>query len=301
MADKKFEVLDGMLVSGNASFDSGVLFVDSVNNRVGVNRINPTTALDINGTVTATTFSGSGASLTSIPQSAVTDLGNDFLRSNSNDTYNGGTLTVNNSSTIQVTAGKILLNDAQKLAIGHTSSGNVEISFDATGDSMNVTSTAANVIFKTGAGTNVLYLDTATSSASVNSVPSAGFALYVSGDTRTVGELSATGDVVAYASDRRLKNIVSKIQNPLDKIEKISGYYFEWDKEACEEAGFVPAAEAEHGLIAQEVEEIMPEFVVPAPFNEEYKTLKYDRMVSLLVECIKELRQEIADLKDKIR
>lgn len=301
MADKKFEVLDGMLVSGNANFDSGVLFVDSVNNRVGVNKTNPADAVDVIGNVQVSgQFTGSGAGLTSIPQSAVTNLTTDYLRSNASDDLDASTLTLINSSIIKVSSGKIVVDEAQGLHVGQNST-NVHITVDATGDSMNVTSGAANIIFKKSTGTNVLYLDTSAVSASVNSAPSAGFALYVSGNSRTVGEFSATGDIVAYASDGRLKKILHRIEDPLEKISKINGYYFEWDKDACEEAGFVPAADAEHGLIAQEVEEIMPEFVVPAPFNDDYKTLKYDRMVSLLVECIKELKEEISDLKNKIK
>lgn len=61
----------GMTVAANANFDNGVLFVDGINNRVGVNNTGPTTALEVTGTATATTFAGSGASLTSLNASAL--------------------------------------------------------------------------------------------------------------------------------------------------------------------------------------------------------------------------------------
>lgn len=63
--------LGQLSVAANAAFDTNVLFVDTVTNRVGVNNSTPTTALEVTGTVTATTFAGSGASLTTLNASAI--------------------------------------------------------------------------------------------------------------------------------------------------------------------------------------------------------------------------------------
>ncbi len=58
------------VVPGGATFDGTTLVVDATNNRVGVGVASPTVALDVVGTVKATTFSGSGSSLSAVPASA---------------------------------------------------------------------------------------------------------------------------------------------------------------------------------------------------------------------------------------
>jgi hypothetical protein len=50
-------------------------------------------------------------------------------------------------------------------------------------------------------------------------------------------------------------------------------------------------------MIAQEIEQIIPQAIEPAPFDNEYKTIKYNRIIPLLVECIKEQQKQIDELK----
>ena len=99
------------------------------------------------------------------------------------------------------------------------------------------------------------------------------------------------------ASDKRLKENIIEISNPLDKIQQVRGIYFDWNQKSKEE-GFKAAREKnEIGMIAQEVEQIVPQAIEPAPFNNKYKTIKYDRLIPLLVECIKEQQKQIDELK----
>lgn len=120
------------------------------------------------------------------------------------------------------------------------------------------------------------------------------------------GKLSATDNIIAYYSDGRLKDIEGKIENPLEKIEKLNGVYYKQNKLA-EDFGFTNQRR-QVGLIAQEVEEVLPEVIDLAPFDmnvdngtsksgKNYMTLNYDRIVPLLVECIKDLKKEIDELK----
>jgi hypothetical protein len=119
-------------------------------------------------------------------------------------------------------------------------------------------------------------------------------ALIVTGGIGTSGDVFAGGDVVAYASsDRRLKDNIQPIQNPLQKINQIGGYSFEWnaDKQDIYRG-------KDYGVIAQEIEEILPELVE----NREngYKAVKYDRLVSLLIEGIKDLSKQVEELQQKL-
>jgi hypothetical protein len=119
-------------------------------------------------------------------------------------------------------------------------------------------------------------------------------------------KLQVWGDVVANYSDGRLKNIEGRIEKPLEKIQKLNGVYYT-QNELAKDFGF-KNEKRQVGLIAQEVNEVLPEVIDLAPFDsvgqtnqsksgENYMTLNYERIVPLLVECIKELKSEIEELK----
>ena len=114
----------------------------------------------------------------------------------------------------------------------------------------------------------------------------------------TCTSVTSSGDVIAYSSDDRLKDRTGGIQNALDKVSSLQGFYYNWN-ETAQELGFTD--EDQVGLSAQDVEAIMPEVVKSAPINEEhgtdYKTIQYEKLVPLLVESIKELKAEIDELK----
>ena len=128
--------------------------------------------------------------------------------------------------------------------------------------------------------------------------------------------ISAIGNVTAYASDIRLKENFKHIESPLEKLQKLNGYTFDWNGKN-KEIGFTPEQEKNDiGLIAQEVQEIMPQAVKPAPFDikwdsdkkenisksgENYLTVQYERLVPLLVEAIKEQQEQINTLKEEIK
>jgi len=118
--------------------------------------------------------------------------------------------------------------------------------------------------------------------------------LAINKDTFFSGTIQATGDVVAFASsDERLKDDIQPIKNPLDKINQISGNGFVWneDKQDIYKG-------KDYGVIAQEIEKVLPELVRENEWG--YKAVKYDKLVSLLIEGIKELSTEVNKLKNKI-
>ena len=110
----------------------------------------------------------------------------------------------------------------------------------------------------------------------------------------TAGEIRATNNVTAYYSDDRLKTRLGVIQNALDKLDAIEGFYYEAN-ELAQSLGYQIRKEV--GLSAQSVQKIMPEVVTAAPIDDKYLTIWYERLIPLLVEAIKELRSEVKALR----
>lgn len=117
------------------------------------------------------------------------------------------------------------------------------------------------------------------------------------GNISCAGSISANGDIIAYASDARLKKNVKVIPNALDKVKSLGGYEYDWDLEKTRRLGFQPTNPHEHGLLAQDVQKVMPDAVAKAPFNEDYLTVKYDRVVALLIAAVNEQQEQIAALR----
>jgi hypothetical protein len=110
----------------------------------------------------------------------------------------------------------------------------------------------------------------------------------------TAGEIRATNNITAYYSDDRLKTKLGDIDNALDKIDTLAGFYYEANQTA-QDLGYTVIREV--GVSAQSVQAIMPEVVAPAPIDDRYLTVRYERLVPLLIQGIKELRAEIKALK----
>ena len=113
----------------------------------------------------------------------------------------------------------------------------------------------------------------------------------------TFAQVSSTGDIIAYASDDRLKDRGNNIENALEKVESLNGFHFNWNDTANDLSEQFDKHVNHIGVSAQEVEEILPEVVQPAPVDGEYKTVQYEKLVPLLIEAIKELKSEIESLK----
>ena len=115
----------------------------------------------------------------------------------------------------------------------------------------------------------------------------------------TAGELRATNDITAfYSSDIALKENIVNIPSPMDLLSKINGVLFDWKQSYIDEKGgedgyFVRRNDV--GVIAQEVEKVMPEVV--ATRKDGIKAVKYDRLTALLIEAVKDLQDQITELK----
>jgi len=116
----------------------------------------------------------------------------------------------------------------------------------------------------------------------------------------TTGRIDATNDVVAFAtSDRRLKENIKPIDNALCKVIGVSGNTFDWKELNSEEIKTIHGNTGKDvGVIAQEIEKILPEAVTTR--NNGYKAVNYEKLVPLLIEAIKEQQKQINELKSKI-
>jgi hypothetical protein len=127
----------------------------------------------------------------------------------------------------------------------------------------------------------------------------------------TAGEIRATNNVTAYYSDRRLKNISGSISDALAKVNSLSGVFYT-NNSIANHYGYT-SKEQQVGVIAQEVQAVLPEAVKAAPFDttfidgrevsrsgEDYLTVQYEKLVPLLIEAIKELSAEVTALKKKL-
>ena len=161
------------------------------------------------------------------------------------------------------------------------------------GDGSNfVLETGATARTSIGLGTadNVEFEDTQVDSFGVGTAASG-----------TTGEIRATNDVTAfYSSDVALKENITNIPDPIEAIKKLNGVLFDWKKEYMDKRGgedgyFVRKKDV--GVIAQEVEKVLPEAVAQRPDG--IKAVKYDRLTCLLIEAVKKLSDQVDSLTKK--
>ena len=115
-------------------------------------------------------------------------------------------------------------------------------------------------------------------------------ALVVTGGVGVSGALNVGGDITAFSSsDVTLKENITPIQNAVDKVLSISGNTFRWNEKS------VYNGEEGTGIIAQEIEALELPGVTETR-QDGTKAVRYDRLVPLLIEAIKELDGKIKSL-----
>ncbi len=167
--------------------------------------------------------------------------------------------------------------------------------------------TASNV-------TTLISSSTAGSASSLNTsgnyqVNSLGVGTAASG---VAGEIRATNNITAYYSDARLKNVVGNIQNALASVCTLNGVVYT-SNEVAASYGYT-SQEQQVGVLAQEVEAVLPQVVTAAPFDigqdengnefsksgQNFMTVRYERIVPLLIEAIKDLKTENDALRARL-
>jgi hypothetical protein len=134
---------------------------------------------------------------------------------------------------------------------------------------------------------------------------------FYTGNTSTAA-IAAAGDIVAYYSDERLKERISNVDNALDKVLSLNGFYYK-NNDLAKSVGYTDES-LQLGLSAQEIQKVAPEIVKLAAFDmetdeegnitsksgEDYLTVNYAKLVPILIEAIKEQQKQIEELKSKI-
>ena len=140
------------------------------------------------------------------------------------------------------------------------------------------------IISTNEAGSDMLFLPAGNTALTLTAELTATFASHV----------YAAADVYAYySSDPILKENKELIDNPLEKICKLGGYSFDWKESAKEHGEHLKGKD--YGIMADEVQSLFPELVQTR--DNGIRAVKYDKLVPLLIEGIKELKQELNMIK----
>ena len=199
------------------------------------------------------------------------------------DGTNGQFLSTNSTGTLSFTTSAVTVADEAASATLHYGL----LSTSSSGSITGATVSTTKMTFQPSTGRLTLGGNTP---ATTNSSGT----LVVTGGVGISGALYVGGDIYSYAaSDIRLKENLSKIDNSLEKLLKISGYQYHWNKIAQEM--YPERTMLDVGIIAQEVKEIVPSAVVER--EDGYLAVKYDKLIPLLIEAVKALKAEIEIMK----
>ena len=241
------------------------------------------TNVNVTGVVTATSFKGNLEG----------DITGDII---GNVTGTATTATNADSLTTARTIGGISFDGTANINLpGVNESGNQDTSGNA------ATATAVTVLEQDteSVGPHFLFMKEG-STTGVTATPRIDEGITYNSTTNT---LSVGGDVIAFASDDRLKTDKSPIDNPLDKVMQIEGFTFNFNEIGSQ---FFDTSVRHVGVSAQQIQKVLPEAVVPAPINiknkedSDYLTVKYEKLVPLLIEAIKELNEKVEKLEQKL-
>ena len=184
--------------------------------------------------------------------------------------------------------------------------GDITVAGDVTAENFKSTSpeklditsySSYDIALNTGNWTNALRVDDGTRCVAINnSAGNGSYEFYVS------GKVASTDNIVAFVSDKRLKENFLPISDSLSKIKQLSGVTFNWNDKGIDLSNNMKDKnKREVGLIAQEVEKILPEAVVNwDEDNNDYKSVLYDRLVPLLIEGMKEQQEQIEKLQERV-
>ena len=242
--------------SASALSSNANLYWDNTNSRLGIGTASPSYSIHTTGDI----YANGG-----------------WMRVSGNNGYyfetHGGGWYMSDATWIRTYNGKSVYQNSGIIRTDGT------LQVGASGATLSVPN-AGDFAFKT----DVIFGDYSTGNVGIGTA-SPSYKLHVNGRLRTTG--------INETSDARFKTNVVELQNALEKVLTMRGVNFDWKKNEFPDKNFDEGTQM--GLIAQEVEKIIPEVVHTD--NEGYKSVEYSKLVALLIEAIKELEQENNSLK----
>jgi hypothetical protein len=222
--------------------------------------------------ITLSNNSGEGATPTiGLTNNAITIAGT--------STSLGGTIT---AEQIRTAIGTVVTGSSQ-ISLG-SASGNIALATQTTGDYVASLVAGTGVTLSNNSGENATPTIAIGQSVATNATPTFG-------NLTINGSINATGDITAYyTSDKRHKNNIQPITDALLKVSKLNGVTWEWNDDVHEVTKSTPKT----GLIAQEVQEVLPEVIKER--EDGFLALDYSKMMGLMVEAIKEQQTQIHNL-----
>ena len=282
----------------NKFIEANNLIWNNIDSRMGIQTDSPVSTLHVKGTITCDElFIGEGENKTIIKSAGVSQISftTDSITGGILKAQYGGTgigyssnqqnkfLIGKDNNSLQYTNNLIWTNENSRLGIGTDTPqktvdiiGDININGTIYNNSIRVTAVTSfkeNIL-----NTNIIYTD---KQLFIGYSNSDNYKLKVNGNMYVSGYITGLSDI-------RYKRNISNITNSLDKIDKLNGIYYNLlndDKRTI-------------GLIAQDVEEIIPEVVYTN--TDDTKSIAYGNLVALLIESIKELKERIIKLEEKV-
>jgi hypothetical protein len=246
------------------------------------------TSTSLGGTITAEQIrTAIGTVVTGSSQisfGGVTGLVSNSQLSNSSITIAGTSTALGGTITAAtILQGTGVVSGSSQVQLG-SASGNIALATQTTGDYVASLVAGTGITLSNNSGENATPTIAIGQSVATNATPTFG-------NLTINGSINATGDITAYyTSDKRHKNNIQPIENALLKVSKLNGVTWEWNDDVHEVTKSTPKT----GLIAQEVQEVLPEVIKER--EDGFLALDYSKMMGLMVEAIKEQQTQIHNL-----
>jgi hypothetical protein len=252
----------------NTDEDNAIIFTaggDVDGGNIGLESDGDLTYNPSTGRLSATQLAGT---LQTAAQANVTSLGTLTTLTVDDITINGSTISDAGEFTIDCGAGIVLDADGGEIVFKDDGTSILDISNSSSDAVIGSKVSDKDLIFKGNDGGSTITALTL--------------------DMSAAGAATFNNDVTAF-SDKRLKTDISNIENGLDKVMRMQGVHYKRND--------VEDAKPQIGVLAQDMETVVPEVVLTADDEMQTKSVDYGKLTAVLIEAIKDLKAEINELK----